>query len=197
MRKEAALEQRRRNTMANRVLTDDETALIVSMCRELSVMGLGIDEDTCLEVTNSILCERIAEKDFVPVTRGVVKQIIEKNKDLLTLMKDNSIDPKRVRQDDEAVMQALFVKVDCYVKILNNQGKVLWRSTSDVPPDCISNMDEIVTNTHNHWKKVIADKLRLGRLFRKSMPATIRCQCTLVCALQVDLLVSFDIFVLH
>ena len=76
MRKEAALEQQRRNAMVNRVLTDDETALIVSTCRELSMMGLRIDEDTCLKVTNSILCERIAEKYFVPVTRGVVKQII-------------------------------------------------------------------------------------------------------------------------
>ena len=82
-------------------------------------------------------------------------------------MKGNSIDPKRIRQADEAVMQALFVKVDCYVKILNNQGNIPWRSASDVPPDCISNMDEIATNAHNHQKKVIADKLHLGRLFQE------------------------------
>ena len=63
-------------------------------------MGLGIDEDTCLEVVNSILLERIEEKDFVPVTRGVVQRLIERNKQLLPLMKGNSIDQKRVRQAD-------------------------------------------------------------------------------------------------
>ena len=122
MRKEAALEQQRRNVMANRVLTDEVTALIVSTCRELLVMCLGIDGDTCLDVTNSILCEGIAEKVFVPVMRSVVKQIIDKNKDVFTLMKANSIDPKQVRQADKALMQELFVKFYCYVKILNNQG---------------------------------------------------------------------------
>ena len=64
-------------------------------------------------------------------------------------------------------MQALFVKVDCYVKIFNNQGKILWRSVSDVPPDCISNMDKVATNAHNHRKKVIADRLHFGRLFQE------------------------------
>ena len=124
MRKEAALEQQRRNVMANRVLTDEVTALIVSTCRELLVMCLGIDGDTCLDVTNSILCEGITEKVFVPVMRSVVKQIIDKNKDFLTLMKGNSIDPKQVRQANKAVMQELFVKFYCYMKILNNQGWV-------------------------------------------------------------------------
>ena len=95
MRKEAAIAQRRRIAMENRVLTKDETALIVSSCRELSVMGLGIDEDTCLTVANSILEERIDKKDFVPVTRGVVRRVIQNNKELLTLMKGNSIDPNR------------------------------------------------------------------------------------------------------
>ena len=95
MRREAAIAQRRRIALENRVLTNDETALIVSSCRELSVMDLGIDEDTCLTVANSILTERIDKKDFVPVTRRVVRQIIKNNKELLTLMKGNSIDPKR------------------------------------------------------------------------------------------------------
>ena len=58
-------------------------------------MILGIDEDTCLTVGNSILTERIDKKDFVPVARGVVRQIMKNNKELLTLMKEKSIYPKR------------------------------------------------------------------------------------------------------
>ena len=168
MRKEAVIEQRRQISEANRVLTNDEVDLIVSACRELSVMGLGIDEDTCLDVVNSILLERIEEKDFVPVTRGVVRRLIERNKELLTLMKGNSIDPKRVRQADENVMEGLFVKVNNYIKLLHSEKKVPWESASDIPPECMSNMDEIATNAHNHRKKLIADRLRLGRLFQEA-----------------------------
>ena len=72
MRKEAALEQRRCIAEANRVLTNDEVVLIIIACRELSVMGLGIDEDTCLVVVTSVLLEKTEEKYFVLVTRGFV-----------------------------------------------------------------------------------------------------------------------------
>ena len=167
MKKDAALEQRRRNAEAKRVLTDNEVTLVVSTCRQLSIMGLGIDEDTCLLVANSFLHERIEEKDFVPVTRGVVRRLIKKNSELLTLMKGNLIDPKRARQADETVLEALFVKVDNYIKILHSQGKVPWKSASKIPLSSQSNMDEIATNAHSHHKKIIADKLHLGRFFQE------------------------------
>ena len=149
------------------VLTNDETTLIVSTCRDISLMGLGIDEDTCLDIVNNILSARIEEKYFVPVTRKVVKRIMSENRYLLTLIKGNSIDPKRVSQADEDVMHALFVKFDNYIKILHSENKVEWKDASTIPPDCISNMDEIATNAHNHRKKLIADKLHYGRLFQE------------------------------
>ena len=61
MRKEAALEQQRRNALANRVLTDDETSLVVITRREMLVMGLGLDKNSCQIVVSCILAERIAE----------------------------------------------------------------------------------------------------------------------------------------
>ena len=70
-------------------------------------MGLGIDKDTCLYIFNAVISQRIEEKDFQEVTRGVVSWIIKINADLLKLCKGNSIDPKRVRLADKEV-QALF-----------------------------------------------------------------------------------------
>ena len=131
-------------------------------------MGLGIDEYTCLIVANSILEERIDKKDFVPVTREVVRRLIQNNKELLTLMKENSIDPNRAWQADESVMEALFAKLENYVKTLHNQGKVPWASASDIPAKNQSNMDKIATNSHSHCIKLIADKLCLGRLFQEA-----------------------------
>ena len=46
--KDSAMKQLRDISEANEVLTKDETTLVVSTCREISLMGLGIDEDTCL-----------------------------------------------------------------------------------------------------------------------------------------------------
>ena len=62
----------------NTVLTNDEIRLVVETCIMLSNMGLGIDEDTCLQVCNEILAQRIEKKDFIPVTKGVVARIIKK-----------------------------------------------------------------------------------------------------------------------
>ena len=82
-------------------------------------------------------------------------------------MKGNSIDPKRVIQADEAVLEALFVKVDNYIKILHSQGKVPWKNASKIPSSSQSNMDKIATNAHSHCKKIIADKLHCGRIFQE------------------------------
>ena len=151
----------------NKVLTDDEIALVVNTCKELSSMGLGIDEDTCLHVVNTILSERIELKKFKPVTRGVVSRIIKANSDLLKLTMGNSINPKRVRQADTDVRNALFVKLENFIKLLHSQGKIPWKTFADIPPEYIYNMDEVATNTHDHRKRVIACKLDLGRLFQE------------------------------
>ena len=151
----------------NTVLTGDEINLITSTCGELSSMGLGIDEDTCLHVVNTVLEQRIDERDFVEVTRGVVHRLLKNNAELLKLCKGNSIDPARVRQADEEVLKTLFVKLDNMIRLLHSQGKVPWSSYADVPAASIYNMDEVATNCHNHRKKTIALKSLLGRLFQE------------------------------
>ena len=51
--------------------------------------------------------------------------------------------------------------------MLHLQGKVLWRSVYDILLDCLSNMEKIATNAHNHYKRLYAEKLHLGRLFQE------------------------------
>ena len=141
---------------SNRSLTEDEEKMLVATCIQMASMGLGIDTDTCLVVVNSILSKRIDTVDFVPVCVGVIIRIIARNSDLLRLIRGNSIDPKRVRQADRDVRNAMFVKLDNMIKLLHKQGKILWLCLADVPADCLSNMDELAVNAHDHRKKVIA-----------------------------------------
>ena len=167
LRKKVASDNLKEMQQDNKVLTEDEINLVVRSCEELSTMGIGIDEETCLLVVNSVLSERIESKYFKPVTRGVVSRLIKENSDLLKLTKGNSIDPKRVRQADADVRNALFVKLDNFVRLLHSQGKVPWKSFAEVPGDCMANMDKIATNAHDHRKKLIAARSRLGRLFQE------------------------------
>ena len=39
----------------NKVLTNNEIALVVNTCKELSTMGLGIDKDSCLYIYNVVI----------------------------------------------------------------------------------------------------------------------------------------------
>ena len=88
--------------------------------------------------------------------------------DELRERKGKGIDPKGGKKGDESVMEAIFVKLENYVKILHNQGKVPWASASDIPAKNQSNMDKIATNSRSHRKKMIAVKLRLGRLLQEA-----------------------------
>ena len=92
--------------------------------------------------------------------------MIEKNEKNLTVMKDNLIDPKCVWQADQNVMEGFFVKINNYIKLLYSEKKVPWECASNIPPECMSNMDDIAMNAHNHFKKPIANKLHLVRLFQ-------------------------------
>ena len=62
---------------------------------------------------------------------------------------------------------ALFVRVDSYMKMFHSQGKVPWKSAAEVPADRWNNMSDIAINAHDHRKKVIAAKQHLGRLYQE------------------------------
>ena len=77
-------------------MTVDEEQAVVEACRFLSVFEMGIDCNTCLDLVNKILKTRIDAKDVDQVTRGVVMQLILRNKDLMGLFSGNELDPARV-----------------------------------------------------------------------------------------------------
>ena len=101
----------------------------------------SIGEDTCLQVCNEILSQRIGKQIF-PVKKGVVGCIVRKNRDLLRLIHGNSIDPKRVRQTLTDKQNSMFVMLESMIKLLHSQGKILCSSFADIPAENISNMDD-------------------------------------------------------
>ena len=122
-RKSGASEHLKKLACDNTVLTEDKIKLVAETCAMLSNMGLVIGEDPFLQVCNEIVAQRIEMKDFVPVTRGIVTRIILKNKDLLRLIRGNSIDPKRAQQENVDVRNVMFVRLENMVKLLYSHGK--------------------------------------------------------------------------
>ena len=162
---------------SNKVLTKDETKLLVETCTFMACIGMGIDSETMLDAVNLIIKKRIEDRDFVPVTRGVVDRIVASNKALRKL-RGNSIDPKRVRQATTDVRNAMFVRLESFIKLLYSQGKVKWPSFKDIPAENVSNMDELAVNAHDHRRKIIAPVsdvlaaegigLRKGRMYQET-----------------------------
>ena len=53
------------------------------------------------------------------------------------------------------------------IKLNFTLGKIKWRTFSDIPPENMSNMDEVATNSHDNRKRLITSVLHLGRLYQE------------------------------
>ena len=98
----------------NKVLTQNKTKLLLETCKLMACMGMGVDSETMLDAVNLIIKRRIEDRDFIPVTRGVVDQIVANNKTLRKLQR-NSIDTKRIQQDTTDFRNAMFVHLESFI----------------------------------------------------------------------------------
>jgi hypothetical protein len=76
------------------------------------------------------------------------------------------IDPQRAKKANTETRDALFVKLDCYIKSLLAMGLVPWKPYSDVSKQSIHNMDEVGTDTTKHRSKIVADALTMNHKFK-------------------------------
>ena len=76
------------------------------------------------------------------------------------------MDPQRAKQATQSTRDAFFVKLDNYVKMLNEMGKVPWSNFCDVPAENLFNMAEVGTDTTKHRSKLIADATLLRQVFQ-------------------------------
>jgi len=70
-----------------------------------------------------------------------------------------SLDPKRARQATEETRDAMFFKLNSYIEMLHAMQKIPWKHYSDIPSDCIYNMDELGNDTTKHRNKIIFKKM--------------------------------------
>jgi hypothetical protein len=77
-----------------------------------------------------------------------------------------SLDPARSRKATQETRDAVFFKLDRFIKTLHETVKVPWKSFSEVPADKKFNMDEVSNDTTKHRSRIIADALYMVRRFQ-------------------------------
>jgi hypothetical protein len=144
---------------ASRYLTNNEELAIVQIARLMGSCGAGIGRDELLDIINTYIHHHADSRMIEPASMGLVDQILKRHSDLTKLVSASSMDPQRAKQATKETRDAVFFKLDGYIKTLNAMGHCEWESFKDVPDGDKLNMDEVGADTTKHRKKVIADKV--------------------------------------
>ncbi len=153
--------------VANRDLTDNEELAIVQMCRVLSMCGRGVTKDELLNITNEYIHHHEDARLIQDATRKITRGLMGRHKELVKIVQASSMDPKRAEQATEDTRDAMFFKLDSYIKSLYEMGHVSWKSYKEIPKENLFNMDEVGNDTTKHRSKIIADKVAImARMFQ-------------------------------
>jgi hypothetical protein len=143
---------------SHRYVTEQEEKTIIHMALAIGKAGRGIDRDELLEMVNSVVNINVDEREKEAATDKVVRDILKRHPDLMKLVNSGSLDPLRAKKANKKTRDTVFSKLQAQTRGLYAEGKIPWKNYSDIPSNCIYNMDEVGTDTTKHRRKVIADK---------------------------------------
>jgi hypothetical protein len=154
---------------AKRYLSNNEELAIVQTCRILSMCGRGVLADKLLNITNEYIHHHLDGRLVQAATRKITQGMMRRHKELVKIVQASSMDPKRAEQATEDTRDAMFFKLDAYIKSLHEMGHVGWKSYREIPKDNIFNMDEVGNDTTKHRSKIVADKMNvIARMFQRT-----------------------------
>jgi hypothetical protein len=157
--------------VAKRYLTNNEELAFVQIARLMGSCGAGVGKEELLGIVNSYIHHHEDARLFEPATMRLVEQLMSRHNELTKLVSAHSMDPQRAKQATIETRDAVFFKLDSYVKNLNAMGHCDWESFKDVPAESMLNMDEVGADTTKHRRNVIADKKSyFARVFQETPP---------------------------
>ena len=140
----------------NRYLTHDEELAFVQIMRIIGNMGHGITHQEAISMIDEHVHGKVDARDAVECSEKVLRAILSRNKEI-KIGSAGSLDPQRAKKATKDTRDAVFTKLDSYIRNLNAMSLVPWKSYKDVPGDTIYNMDEVGTDTTKHRSKIICD----------------------------------------
>jgi hypothetical protein len=168
---------------SNRYLTDNEELHVVQLIRLLAGMGFGITLQEAREIIDEIVSFNEPGMSHVECSDKVLRRIFKIYPDLQAKMAA-SLDPLRALKATTEVRDAMFTKLDAYIKNLKADNLISWGSYDDIPNDCIYNMDEVGCDTTKHRNKTICSTLNsMERPFQRTPEGDNKMNMHVTCSL--------------
>jgi hypothetical protein len=143
-------------SQSHRHIREQEENTFVHMALATGKAGRGVDRDELLEMINSVI--NVDDRAKEEATDKAVRDILKRHPDLMKLVNAGSLDPLRAKKANKKTRDTVFSKLQAQTRGLHAEGKIPWKNYSEIPSNCIYNMDEVGTDTTKHRRKVIADK---------------------------------------
>jgi len=164
---------------ACRYLTEHEEHSLVQFCTVLGNMGYGLTRDDLHSFADSIVNENVDKREHVSISKHVTEGILTQHKDLIKIVAAASLDTKRAKQATADTRDAVFCKLNSYVKMLFAMKKIPWQMYDEIPANSIYNMDELGNDTTKHRNKVLCKKT-------DSATMEVSKTCTFMCTSEGD-----------
>jgi hypothetical protein len=142
-------------SQSHRCIAEQEENTFVHMALATGKAGRGVDKEELLEMINSVINVDVDDREKEEATDKAVRDILKWHPDLMKLVNTGSLDPLRAKK---ANRDTVFSKLQAQTRGLHAEGKIPWKNYSEIPSNCVHNMDEVGTDTTKHRRKVIADK---------------------------------------
>ena len=150
----------------NQYLTEQEELSIAQMVWVLAKGGQGVAREEVLAMIDDYVHIEEDEGAKIECSEKVLCGFLSWQSDLIKLIAAGSLDPVRSKKATAETRDAVFCKLDGFLKTLHAMGLVEWESFTDVPSNKLYNMDEVGTDLTKHWTKVIANALANIRQFQ-------------------------------
>jgi hypothetical protein len=140
----------------NRYLTEDEELAFVQIMRIIGNMGHGVTHQEALAMIDDHIHQKVDRRDAMECSEKVLRAILNRHKDI-KLGSAGSLDPQRAKKATKDTRDAVFTKLDAYIRNLHAMKLVPWKAYKDIPAESLYNMDEVGTDTTKHRSKIICD----------------------------------------
>jgi hypothetical protein len=151
---------------ANCYLTNQQELAIVQIAKLLGMMGEGITRLDIHRMILEVLNIDEDERTRYECTEKVLDRLLKRNKELVKLVSAGSLDPARAKKANKQTRDAMFKKLDAYIRNLYAMKRIPWKRAKEVPRQVIYNMDEVGTDTTKRRAKVIASAEEMMRHFQ-------------------------------
>ena len=150
---------------ANGYMSEHEEQCIINTICLLGKMGHGLDSGDVLTVINEYLLFSEDPRQRVECTQEVLPGLRKRHPEVMKLVSAGSLDPARAKKANRQTRDNVFYKLDCYIRSLFNMGLVPWKDYSEIPKDCLYNMDEVGADTTSRRNRIYVFK-ELLRFFQ-------------------------------